>query len=56
MTKHKGLRWTLYPALAVTLGVGMLAAPAAADHLPWHDPDLPLEQRATMLLEVMSLE
>ncbi len=56
MTKHKGLRWTLYPALAVTLGVGMLAAPAAADHLPWHDPDLPPEQRATMLLEVMSLE
>src|SRR5690625_3445274 len=55
MTKHRGLRWTLFPALAVTLGVGVSLPAAAQDH-PWEDASLPPEQRATLLLEAMTLE
>src|SRR5690625_559613 len=55
MTKHRGLRWTLFPAPAVTLGVGVSLPAAAPDH-PWEGASLPPEQRATLLLEAMTLE
>src|SRR5690625_6664177 len=55
MTKHRGLRWTLFPALAVTLGVGVSLPAAAQDH-PWQDTSLPPEQRAELLVDALSLD
>ena len=61
MKRHRGHALRVgVPALAVTLGLGLIAPPASAqtvpDDLPWMDASLPPEERAEMLIDAMDLD
>lgn len=47
-----------YPAAVVALAFGLVAPPASAatDDLPWMDPSLSPEERATLLIDALTLE
>ncbi|MEE6283138.1 beta-glucosidase, partial [Georgenia sp. MJ170] len=54
MSKSRGPAWALTTAAVAALAIGGL--PAAAQDHPWEDTSLPPEQRATLLVDALTLD